>query len=467
MVNRTLNCFCVFVALALAGCTVHNPASCFDGVCSDPTLPFCDTDGAISGTADSCISVVCAPDAFEACRGSQEIRCNGDGNDYNVTSCDNGCDATSGCKQCTSNDQCMTTAPICDSASSTCRQCIADAECASGICESGMCIPETSIAYASPDGSATAVCSQADPCSLDSAISAAATLTPPTIRMLPGTYPQDFAIMATAFTTTPINIVATGATLTGDSNFNANLSFRGVNDAATTAFAANVACSSAATGPVSRLAFRDSTFDHVNFSFGRCEVTITTTDLHKAGFFIGSNTTLVADQIRIHELSSLDYQQDQVGISTQITNSVLEDVDIITQIDASASPASHLTFAYDTIVFTAQDSQLVCSPTAGQAMHFEDSILVALAPPTSQPDVINGTSCVLQHNVLFPQPPGLANNILADPQFISATDFHLQPTSPAIDAAMPSTGLTTDHDFDGTARPQGPASDIGAYELKP
>jgi hypothetical protein len=46
-------------------------------------------------------------------------------------------------------------------------------------------------------------------------------------------------------------------------------------------------------------------------------------------------------------------------------------------------------------------------------------------------------------------------------------DFHLKITSPAREAAMPSAGLTTDHDYDNVARPQGALPDIGAFEYKP
>jgi Bacterial Ig-like domain (group 3)/Right handed beta helix region len=70
-------------------------------------------------------------------------------------------------------------------------------------------------------------------------------------------------------------------------------------------------------------------------------------------------------------------------------------------------------------------------------------------------------------------------NISADPQFVNqaAGDFHLQPTSPAIDAGNTSVlqsladdGLTLSNDFDGKPRLQDtkgngyPVIDIGAYE---
>jgi len=51
------------------------------------------------------------------------------------------------------------------------------------------------------------------------------------------------------------------------------------------------------------------------------------------------------------------------------------------------------------------------------------------------------------------------------PMFVSSStpyDFHLQSGSPAIDAGL--TLSQVPYDFDGTARPQGSAYDIGAYE---
>lgn len=61
---------------------------------------------------------------------------------------------------------------------------------------------------------------------------------------------------------------------------------------------------------------------------------------------------------------------------------------------------------------------------------------------------------------------GSSGNISADPKFVSSTDFHLQATSPAVDAgnnAAPSLPAT---DFDGLPRINGTVVDLGAYELQ-
>jgi parallel beta-helix repeat protein len=61
--------------------------------------------------------------------------------------------------------------------------------------------------------------------------------------------------------------------------------------------------------------------------------------------------------------------------------------------------------------------------------------------------------------------PG-AGDVSLDPRFVDAQqgDFHLAAASPAIDVGLP--GLA-DHDFDGVARPQGAAPDLGAHEHRP
>jgi hypothetical protein len=66
--------------------------------------------------------------------------------------------------------------------------------------------------------------------------------------------------------------------------------------------------------------------------------------------------------------------------------------------------------------------------------------------------------------------PAAANVVLgagiqsADPLFVSATDLHLQPASPAKDAGT-SAGVDSATDIDGEARAQGAAPDLGGDEL--
>jgi hypothetical protein len=89
---------------------------------------------------------------------------------------------------------------------------------------------------------------------------------------------------------------------------------------------------------------------------------------------------------------------------------------------------------------------------------------------------VSGTHNQFLNNIFYNNPTlyiqsgqgTLQNTITADPKFISyqsngTGDYHLQSTSPAIDAGTPLGAPTTD--FDGVARPQGNTIDIGPYEF--
>ncbi len=91
--------------LLLAACTKPNPASCLDGTCTDPALPFCDVDGALAGEAKTCIAVACTADEFVVCRGDRAITCNSTGTDYDLVQCERGCDESAGgCRLCERNE---------------------------------------------------------------------------------------------------------------------------------------------------------------------------------------------------------------------------------------------------------------------------------------------------------------------------------------------------------------------------
>ena len=85
------------------------------------------------------------------------------------------------------------------------------------------------------------------------------------------------------------------------------------------------------------------------------------------------------------------------------------------------------------------------------------------------------TSCRVDHNIVFGASVvildttgcALSNNLIgADPGFVSANlppyDFHVRAGGAGIDAGIEVPGLGSD--FDGVSRPQGAATDIGAFE---
>jgi hypothetical protein len=108
-----------------------------------------------------------------------------------------------------------------------------------------------------------------------------------------------------------------------------------------------------------------------------------------------------------------------------------------------------------------------CQPLSNTywTARYENNIIFA----TNAASAVDGTNCTLLHNVLYPFAAATPTNIVADPQFVdqAARDYHLKSSSPAIDTGVPTTGLLSPVDFDGTARPQGTQTDIGAFELKP
>ena len=105
-----------------------------------------------------------------------------------------------------------------------------------------------------------------------------------------------------------------------------------------------------------------------------------------------------------------------------------------------------------------------------------------VAASSAQPAVLCDTtysliSPIFDHNDLFnsagpatqgscAQAVGGSGNISADPQFAAAGDYHLQSTSPAIDAGNNGAPSLPSTDLDGQPRINGPAVDQGVYEVQ-
>jgi hypothetical protein len=96
----------VWAFVLAVGCTKPNPRSCADGVCDDPRFPFCDVNGDIAGSPDTCIEGQCEPNQIAGCQDDDVVTCNANGTNFETASCDFGCQgdgATASCNLCEPN----------------------------------------------------------------------------------------------------------------------------------------------------------------------------------------------------------------------------------------------------------------------------------------------------------------------------------------------------------------------------
>jgi hypothetical protein len=111
----------------------------------------------------------------------------------------------------------------------------------------------------------------------------------------------------------------------------------------------------------------------------------------------------------------------------------------------------------------------VCKNGAAAGVCFDSSVIVNTTGGAPA-DTVTGSACVANYTIVFPQSTTLtgANNLIGINPLLANPgngDYHLQMTSPAVDAADPA--AVPSPDFDGTSRPQGTRSDMGAFEFKP
>ena len=453
-------------------CTKQNPRSCADGVCNDIAFPFCDVDGTLEGDKNTCIAVSCNPGELAACRGDEAITCNAMGSNYDVTQCERGCDETSGgCTDCTNNDQCPGSAPICDSVTHVCRGCTLDTECASQVCDlaAGTCLAESVIVYASSMGGTSGSCALAEPCALPRAVAVSTTAAvTPTLRLLPGNYNEQLKVATPTAST--LKVVGTGATV-APMNIGKGVEISG---------GANVEIRNLTINAADALVCEDATLTSAltvidsggsgAIGASRCMLRLTRVDLTASAVTLTGPTELQADRVRVvGSGQNTTFGLFGQSVTSRVTNSIFEDVALSPNTIDAANPGSQISFAFSTFIFTGDGEHdcLLDSGAAHRTVLFENNVMKSVGP--SGLDVIAGATCTVLHNILFPQTVAPASNLNVDPQLVDITghDFHLKSTSPAVDAAVPSAGLDPASDFDGVSRPQGAKKDIGAFELKP
>ena len=93
-----------------------------------------------------------------------------------------------------------------------------------------------------------------------------------------------------------------------------------------------------------------------------------------------------------------------------------------------------------------------------------DTTYSSTPPVFDHNDLFNSAGPATQGNCL--QVVGTSGNISADPKFVASGDFHLQSSSPSIDAGNNGAPSLPSADLDGMPRISGVAVDQGAYEFQ-
>ena len=362
------------------------------------------------------------------------------------------------CVACRASASCPAARPVCEMTSHECRSCVKDNECESGACDlvAGACVEQKLILYVSPRGSSAAACTFNAPCSLQRA----AELTDDSryyIVMTPGRYTsQD----ATRFSGKKKIFLLGIQSSIGISDTIGN-------------YTLFTDCSLASIRNVDIEERAASTDIAAVLEASRCDLTIdnmhASTDRIPPILTADGNLTITHSEFTGVRLQAARLAMDScvfhgdgpmITSSAEITNSVFDANS--DQIAISfPTPSNGTQFSTRVTNNTFVSGAIYCEASAF-GHHFSNNIFYKLSGVTT------GSFCFYDYNLTSSTSgiPGTTNNI-GDPQFrdFANKDFHLKPGSPAIDAANPTTLIA--RDFDGTPRPQGLRSDIGAFEYVP
>jgi hypothetical protein len=412
-------------------CVGHICVQCDDATrCTDPAAPVCDT---ATNRCEGCaVDPDCSPFGDAPRCWAEEGTCVACLGPDDCSGAAPLCDANR-CVECASSGDCGGARPVCGD-DKACRGCLADAECASDVCdeEGGACFDEATVLYVSTTGQPDSACTRAEPCATFARALQLVSETRRVIKAAPGTYTEQIVVEGVAAT-----VLADGVTVQPPAAnqtvvevaAGADVTIEGL----TVTGAAGAGNTVALTCTASRLHLRRST---VIANTGGGGVSIS-----------GCEFSLVNNVIALN--GNLTSPFGGVQISNVATEGLHE-------------------FSFNTVTGNGGGTNaitgVVCA-VINVSLTFSNNIAYGNLVSGSGTQVGGDAQCSWIYSDIGPDTVPGTGNINEDPAFLDPEnrDFHLQPTSPARDAAEPAATLT--RDIDGDARPLGERSDMGADEV--
>lgn len=487
--NRRMKITIICAVLALAACsTKANPDACcttqqqcdalgLSGMTSCKAGNVCNGEGACVASECTTSPDCTSPDKPVCINHLCVAKCSVD-DDCNGLAGTPHCGGDGVCVACVDDTQCTATAPVCDSSSHACRGCSADSECPEGVCleAQGQCVAQSDVIFVRAGGTDSGTCPSSAPCaSLHYAF-----------QQITGARNIVHIVGTTLNTGTTSTSLPPQMSVYVDGE-GTTLQYGGSSGAVFTVGSGTAQFSNVTVGTIGITAFSitGGTLDLFATTLkGPVTITGGALDIAQSELSVSNNLAVQctnggAVSIRRSKVHSkvtatdcpMTLQQNRFDATAGaftiggnavsiVENNVITSTDYITDA-AYVGGLTGSRVRFNSFVNVSGVDMGAMTLSCNAAVDVSSNIFAWHS--STAPSSCSATYSLFDSVVGLQ--PGSGNRVGDASTFfvdLQGGDFHLSAASPAIDGAEP--GQDVSVDLDGSPRPNGSASDIGAYE---